>query len=42
MLPEEMRRKARQARATAQRLLKQSPELSADADVLLREVEAAI
>jgi hypothetical protein len=42
MLPEEVRRRAREARDTAWRLIKQSHELSDHSDVLMREAEAAI
>ena len=41
MLPGEVRRKAREARAAARRLVKES-QLSDQADVLTREAEAAI
>lgn len=42
LLPAEVRRRAREARAAAQRLVKQSHELSDRADVLMREAEAAL
>jgi len=42
LLPGEVRRSARVARAAARRLVKQSHELSDRADVLMREAEAAI
>jgi len=42
LLPGEVRRSAREARAAARRLVKQSHELSDRADVLMREAEAAI
>ena len=42
MLPGEVRRRAREARAAAQRLVKNSHQLSDRADVLMREAEAAI
>jgi hypothetical protein len=42
MLPEEVRKRARAARETAQRLVKQSRELADRADVLMREVEVTI
>jgi hypothetical protein len=41
MLPAETRRRAQQARETAQRLVKRSQELTSAADVLIREAEVA-
>jgi len=42
MLPVAVRRRAQAAREAAQRLVKQSHQLSDAADVLLREAEAAL
>jgi len=42
MLPEELRRRVKDAREVTQRLIKRSYELSDRADVLMREVEAAL
>jgi len=42
MLPEELRRRVKQAREVTQRLIKRSYDLSDRADVLMREVEAAL
>jgi hypothetical protein len=42
VLPGEVRRRACEARAAAQRLVKNSHQLSDRADVLMREAEAAI
>jgi len=42
MLPEQLRRRVKAAREITQRLLKRSYQLSERADVLLREVEAAL
>jgi hypothetical protein len=42
MLPEEVRRGAREARETAQRLVKQNHQLGDSAELLMREAEAAI
>ena len=42
MLPEEVRRRAQEARDAARRLVKQSRQLSDCADVLMREAEAAV
>jgi len=42
MLPGEVRRRAREARAAAQRLVKNSHQLSDRADVLMREAEAGL
>ena len=42
MLPEELRRRARVVRETAQRLVKQSHQLADRADVLMREVEVTV
>jgi hypothetical protein len=42
MLPEVVRRRAREARDAAWRLIKRSHELSDHSDVLMREAEAAI
>jgi hypothetical protein len=41
-LPAEVRRRAQQARETAQRLVKRSQELTSAADVLIREAEVAV
>jgi hypothetical protein len=42
MLPEEVRRRAREVRDAAHKLVKQSAESRDRADVLMREAEAAI
>jgi galactokinase len=42
MVPEEVRRRAREARDAARKLVKQTHQLSDVADVLMREAEAAI
>ena len=42
MLPEELRRRVKEAREVTQRLIKRSYELSGRTDVLMREVEAAL
>jgi len=42
MLPVEVRRRAQEARAAARRLVKQSQHLRDNADVLIREAEAAL
>jgi hypothetical protein len=42
MLPAEMRQRAREARDAARRLGKHSCELRDNADVLMREAEAAV
>jgi len=42
MLPEQLRRKVKAAREVTQRLIKRSYQLSERADVLMREVEAAL
>ena len=42
MLPAEMRQRAREARDAARRLVKHSGELQDNADVLMREAEAAV
>jgi len=42
MLPEELRRRVKEAREVTQRLIKRSYELSDRTDVLMREVEAAL
>ena len=42
MLPEELRQRVKDAREVTQRLIKRSYELSGRADVLMREVEAAL
>ena len=42
MLPEPLRRRVKAAREVTQRLIKRSNQLSERADVLMREVEAAI
>jgi hypothetical protein len=42
MLPEQLRRRVKAAREVTQRLIKRSHQLSERADVLMREVEAAL
>jgi hypothetical protein len=42
LLPEELRLRVQDARAAAQRLVKQSSQLHDHADVLMREAEAAV
>ena len=42
MLPSEVRRRAREAREATQKLVKQSQEIAARSDVLMREAEASI
>jgi len=42
MLPEELRRRVKEAREVTQRLIKRSYVLSDRTDVLMREVEAAL
>lgn len=42
MLPEEVRLRAQEAREAARRLVKESSRLRDQADVLMREAEAAI
>jgi hypothetical protein len=42
MLPEEVRRRAQETRAAAQKLVKQSGQLRDTADVLMREAEVAV
>jgi hypothetical protein len=42
MLPAAVRQRAREAREAAQRFVKQSRELADRADVLMRELEAAL
>jgi len=42
LLPEDVRRVARKARDTARILVKESRELKDNADVLMREAEAAV
>jgi hypothetical protein len=42
MLPGELRRRVKDAREVTQRLIKRSYELSDRADMLMREVEAAL
>jgi hypothetical protein len=42
MLPEQLRQRVKAAREVTQRLIKRSYQLSERADVLMREVEAAL